>query len=70
MKIVDKLQEKKIRVLFACVAFLGGFTSILLYSQRRRNSKEQKGILNMEREVKSLQLEELKMRKAKREVNN
>ena len=66
MKIIDKLQEKKIRVLFGLVAFLGGMTTLLLYAQKRKYNKESKEILDMERELKSLQLEELRLRKKQR----
>ena len=67
MKIVDRIQEKRIRVLFGLVAFLGGVTSLLLYTQRRKGEKETREILNMEKELKALQLEELKARKQERE---
>jgi hypothetical protein len=66
MKIIDKLQEKKIRVLFGLVAFLGGVTSLLLYTQRKRNSKENKEIMDLEKELRTLQIEDLKMRKEER----
>ena len=66
MKIIDKLQEKKIRVLFGLVAFIGGLTSILLFHQRNKNSKENKVVMDMEKELRALQIEELKMRKANR----
>ena len=67
MKIIDRLQEKKIRVLFGLVAFIGGITSLLLFSRRNKNSKENKEIMDLEKEVRSLQIEDLKMRKAERE---
>ena len=61
---IDFLQEKKIRLLFGLVAFIGGVTTILIYMQNRKNKKEQDEILALEKELRTLQIE--KLRKDKR----
>jgi cadmium resistance protein CadD (predicted permease) len=64
MNKIDFLQEKKIRMLFGLVAFIGGVTTILIYMQNRKSKKEQDEILALERELRTLQIE--KLRKDKR----
>ena len=61
--ITDKLQSKQIRLLFGLVAFLGGASTLLLYFQRRKNSKEEKELLALDKELKELQLRKLKSQK-------
>lgn len=64
MNRIDFLQEKKIRLLFGLVAFIGGVSTILLYMQNRNGKKEKSEILALEKELRSLQIE--KLRKDKR----
>lgn len=64
MNKIDFLQEKKIRMLFGLVAFIGGVTTILIYMQNRKSKKEQDEILALEKELRTLQIE--KLRKDKR----
>lgn len=66
MKLIDKVQEKNIRLLFGAVAFLGGVTALLLYFQRRKFAGEQKELLNLEKEIKTLELEELRKNRQSR----
>jgi cadmium resistance protein CadD (predicted permease) len=68
MNKIDFLQEKKIRLLFGIVAFIGGVTTILLYMQNRKAKKEQNEILALEKELRTLQIE--KLRKDKRNGGN
>lgn len=60
MNKIDFLQEKKIRLLFGLVAFLGGITTIFVYMQNRKAKKEQTEILALEKELRTLQIEKLK----------
>lgn len=64
---IDFLQEKKIRMLFGMVAFIGGLTTVLIYIQSRRNKKEKDEILLLEKELRQLQIEKLRSEK-KRDV--
>lgn len=64
---IDFLQEKKIRMLFGMVAFIGGLTTVLIYIQSRRNKKEKDEILALEKELRQLQIEKLRSEK-KRDV--
>jgi hypothetical protein len=64
MNKIDFLQERKIRLLFGLVAFIGGVTTIVVYMQNRKSKKEQDEILALERELRTLQIE--KLRKDKR----
>jgi NADH:ubiquinone oxidoreductase subunit 6 (subunit J) len=59
MNKINFLQEKKIRLLFGLVAFIGGVTTILLYVHNRRSKKEQDEILALEKELRTLQIEKL-----------
>lgn len=60
MNKIDFLQEKKIRLLFGLVAFLGGITTIFVYMQNRKAKKEQTEIIALEKELRTLQIEKLK----------
>ena len=60
MNKIDFLQEKKIRLLFGIVAFIGGVMTILVYMQNRKAKKEQDEILALEKELRTLQIEKLK----------
>jgi cadmium resistance protein CadD (predicted permease) len=60
MNKIDFLQEKKIRLLFGMVAFIGGVMTILVYMQNRKAKKEQDEILALEKELRTLQIEKLK----------
>jgi cadmium resistance protein CadD (predicted permease) len=62
---IDFLQEKKIRMLFGMVAFIGGLTTVLIYIQSRRNKKEKDEILALEKELRQLQIEKLRAEKKK-----
>ena len=56
---VDSIQEKKIRILFGAVAFLGGVTAILVYFHQRKLGQQRKELIDLEMKVKKLQLKEL-----------
>lgn len=57
---IDILQERQIRWLFGIVAFIGGITTILVYFQNRHDQNNRKELDEMEREIKSLQLQKLR----------
>ena len=62
---IDFLQEKKIRMLFGMVAFIGGLTTVLIFIQNRRNKKEKDEVLALEKELRQLQIEKLRAEKKK-----
>lgn len=62
---VDLIQEKQIRLLFYLVATMGAVTTLMLFFQNRKNRKEKDELLDLEKELKTLQLE--KLRKEKRQ---
>lgn len=65
---VDLIQEKQIRLLFYLVATMGAVTTLLLFFQNRKNRKEKDELLDLEKELKTLQLE--KLRKEKRQYTH
>ena len=60
---VDLIQEKQIRLLFYLVATMGAVTTLALYFQNRKTRDEKKELLDMEKELKTLQLEKLRAEK-------
>lgn len=65
---VDLIQEKQIRLLFYLVATMGAVTTLMLFFQNRKNRKEKDELLDLEKELKTLQLE--KLRKEKRQYTH
>ena len=63
---VDIVQEKQIRLLFYLVATLGAVTTLVLFFQQRKTRGERSELLNLEKELKTLQLEKLKREKRQR----
>jgi hypothetical protein len=57
---IDLLQEKKIKWLFAGLAALGGFVGILIYINQRKHNQVEREIFELDKQIKSLELEKLK----------
>ena len=55
----NKIQDKKIRLLFGTVAALAGVMAILYYRQMTKGEKERKELLDMERQIQPLELKKL-----------
>lgn len=60
---INKSQREKIALLFAAIAAVGGLTALLLYSTRKKNAKLQSEILQLDKEIKQLQLSSMKKSK-------
>jgi sensor histidine kinase YesM len=63
MKLVDLVQEKKIRLLFGLVAVIGVVSSVAIYLQKRKFTKDEEALIKLEKEVKQLMLEKLRKEK-------
>lgn len=59
----DKVQQRQIHILFGAVAALGAIVGILAYMHQLKTDHEDKELKEMEREIKQLQLDELKKRR-------
>ena len=57
--LTDKVQDTKIRLLFGAVAAMAGVMAILYYRQMTKSNKERKELLDMEHQIKTLQLKKL-----------
>jgi hypothetical protein len=57
---IDLLQEKKIKWLFAGLTALGGLVGILLWLDQKKHNKVQREIFELDKQIKSLELERLK----------
>jgi hypothetical protein len=57
---IDLLQEKKIKWLFAGLTALGGFVGILIFLDQRKHNKVEREIFELDKQIKSLELEKLK----------
>lgn len=61
---IDKIQEKQIRFLFGAVAFIGGITAILVWYHKRQLVDAEEDVLKLDRELKTLQVAEMKRKLA------
>lgn len=57
---INSNQEKRMNLIFGLVAALSGLAAILIYIDNRRHSKVQEELFTLDKELKELQLEELK----------
>ena len=57
---VDSKQEKRLNLLFGLIAALSGIAAIMIYIDNRRHSKQQEEILELDRELKALQIAKIK----------
>jgi hypothetical protein len=57
---VDQIQDRKIMYLIGGMAALGGLTAFLIYIDRKRNNKVRQEILQLDKNIKELQLQKLK----------
>lgn len=60
MNKLNLLQERKIKLLFGFVAFIGGLTTLMVYIQNRKTKKEEDEIRKLEKELKILQIDKIK----------
>jgi cell division protein FtsL len=60
---IDASQERKLRVLFGAVAFLGGVTAILIYFHQKKALRQQQELMDLEMKVKMLELKELQKKR-------
>lgn len=56
---IDQIQDRKIMYLMTGVAALGGLTAFLIYLDRQRHRKVQEEILQLDKNIKELQLQKL-----------
>jgi hypothetical protein len=56
---IDLLQEKKIKWLFAGLTAIGGLVGVLIFLDQRKHNKVQREIFELDRQIKSLELEKL-----------
>lgn len=63
---IDKIQERQIRFLFGAVAFIGGITAILMWYHKRQLVDDEEDVLKLEKELKTLQVTEMKQKLASR----
>ena len=57
---IDNKQEKRLNFLFGLIAALSGIAAIMIYVDNRRHSKVQEEILDLDKELKMLQIREIK----------
>lgn len=57
---INSNQEKRMNLIFGLVAALSGLAAILIYIDNRRHSKVQEELFTLDKELKELQLQELK----------
>jgi uncharacterized protein YjfI (DUF2170 family) len=57
---VNSKQEKRLNLLFGLIAALSGIAAIMIYVDNRRHSKQQEEILELDRELKELQIRKIK----------
>ena len=60
MNKVDILQNNKINLAIALITGIGAITGILLYIEKKKNSEIEKEILALDKDIKELQLRNLK----------
>jgi uncharacterized membrane protein YpjA len=60
MNAFDLLQEKKIKWLIAGFAILGSIFGIVAYYDQKQHNKLQKELFDLDKELKTLQLNKLK----------
>jgi len=57
---VNSKQEKRLNLLFGLIAALSGIAAIMIFIDNRRHSKQQQEILEFDKELKELQIREIK----------
>ena len=60
MNKVDLLQNNKINLAIALITGIGAITGVLLYIEKKKNSEIEKEILALDKNIKELQLRNLK----------
>ena len=60
MNKVDILQNNKINLAIALITGIGAITGILLYLEQKKHSAIQKEIMDLDKNIKELQLRQLK----------
>jgi hypothetical protein len=60
MNRVDILQNNKINLAIALITGIGAITGVLLYIEKKKNSEIEKEILALDKNIKELQLRNLK----------
>ena len=68
MSLIDRVQEKQIRVIFTLVGILAAVTSLSVWYQSRKHKKADDTIRKMELEIKQLELEKLRNQKASKMI--
>ena len=61
---IDAVQETKIKWLIVGIGTLGGIVAILIYLDQKKHNQVQKEIFALDKEIKMLQLKNLKNGKA------
>jgi|TARA_R110000803_G_scaffold25320_1_gene60485 hypothetical protein len=59
MNLVDKIQEKKIKILFYLVGTVGAIATFSVFLRNRKHIEKDDAIRNMELEIKKLELSKL-----------
>ena len=57
---INSNQERRLNLVFGIVAALSGLAAILIYIDNRRHTKVQEELNELDKELKLLQLEEIK----------
>ena len=57
---INSSQERRLNLVFGIVAALSGLAAILIYIDNRRHTKVQEELNELDKELKLLQLEEIK----------
>lgn len=57
---IDQVQNRKITLIMVGLAALGGLTAFLIYLDKKRNRAIQDEILQLDKNIKELQLQKLK----------
>ena len=57
---INSNQERRLNLVFGLVAALSGLAAILIYIDNRRHTKVQEELNELDKELKLLQLEEIK----------
>ena len=60
MNRVDILQNNKINLAIALITGIGAITGVLLYLEQKKHSTIQKEIMDLDKNIKELQLRQLK----------
>ena len=60
MQEIDSIQSKQIKFILTALFALGGLSAFLVYLDNKKHSKLKTEVMNLEKEIKQLELERMK----------